>query len=326
MNITEIEVKNLNDTLVIPIPNESVEIEINESVIEKLNKTLEVAEKIKKVEIRDENKVEKIVKDIAENITPVIAVNFNISNKRTEKPKKVGDKVISNISFTAVNTSEKGFLTVRVPIGKLKLENITVFNGSTTVALEEWNEDNIDSEIGWYRIPTEGILEITLIKDPDVKITLSAELKKTTPEGSRRRGPSVDKIREFVARAEVIVGSEIDLNLSAKDLNTTIKLIKTPIEIKKDCILIGGPVANPTVRKYMEMRAFPVRVTNEYPGKHRGVIQVTKINGHTVVLLAGSDRWGTKAAVEYFKTLEDLPEEPIFVEWRNERAVKIEKP
>ena len=35
---------------------------------------------------------------------------------------------------------------------------------------------------------------------------------------------------------------------------------------------------------------------------------------------------GTKAAVEYFKTLEDLPEEPIFVEWRNERAVKIEKP
>jgi len=108
-------------------------------------------------------------------------------------------------------------------------------------------------------------------------------------------------------------------------LKSGVELIKTPIEIREDCILIGGPVANPTVRKYMEMRAFPVMVTNEYPGKNRGVIQVTKINGHTVVLLAGSDRWGTKAAVEYFKTLDDLPGEPIFVEWRNGTVVKIEK-
>jgi len=71
---------------------------------------------------------------------------------------------------------------------------------------------------------------------------------------------------------------------------------------------------------------FPAKVTNEYPGKHRGVIEKTTINGHTVVLLAGSDRWGTKAALEYFKTLEDLSDEPIFVEWRNGKAVRIERP
>ncbi|HID47144.1 MAG TPA: S-layer protein, partial [Methanococcaceae archaeon] len=119
------------------------------------------------------------------------------------------------------------------------------------------------------------------------------------------KGPSVDKIREFVARAEVIVGSEIDLNLSARYLKTEVELVDKPIEIKKDCILTGGPVANPVVRKYLDK--FPVKVTNEYPGKHKGVIEITEINGYTVVLLAGSDRWGTKAAVEYFKTLEDLP-------------------
>ena len=121
-----------------------------------------------------------------------------------------------------------------------------------------------------------------------------------------------EKIKNFISRAKLIVSSEIDAYFSAKNLNTFIISINKPLEIKEDCILVGGPVANPVVKKYLNY--FPVRVTNEYPGKHRGVIEVIKIDGHTVVLLAGSDRWGTKAAVEYFKTLEDLPDEPIFVE------------
>ncbi|MBW9224089.1 S-layer protein [Methanothermococcus sp. SCGC AD-155-E23] len=128
-----------------------------------------------------------------------------------------------------------------------------------------------------------------------------------------------EKIRNFVSRAKIIVGSEIDATLSAENLNSFI-LANTPLEINEDCILIGGPVANPTVKKYLGH--FPMGVTNEYPGKNRGVIQVTKINGHTVVLLAGSDRWGTKAAVEYFKTLDDLPQIPIFVKWENKRTGK----
>ncbi|HIQ32435.1 MAG TPA: S-layer protein, partial [Methanothermococcus okinawensis] len=147
----------------------------------------------------------------------------------------------------------------------------------------------------------------------------SSRVRETVPEES-----VTSEVDAFIERARVILGSEIDLNLSAKDLKPEVDLIKTPTEIKEDCILVGGPVANPTVRKYRA--AFPVRVTNEYPGKHRGVIQVIKIDGHTVVLLAGSDRWGTKAAVEYFKTLNDLPEEPVFVEWRNGRAVRIGRP
>ena len=137
------------------------------------------------------------------------------------------------------------------------------------------------------------------------------------------KGIKSEKIRNFISRAELIVGSEVDASLSATDLNTFI-LTNRFLDIDKDCILIGGPVANPIVKKYLEI--FPVKVTNEYPGKHRGVIEVTKINGHTVVLLAGSDRWGTKAAVEYFKTLEDIPDKPIFVEWRDGVAVKIERP
>ncbi|WP_292460235.1 S-layer protein, partial [Methanothermococcus sp.] len=107
-------------------------------------------------------------------------------------------------------------------------------------------------------------------------------------------------------------------------LKNTTELINQPLEITEDCILVGGPVANPLAKKYLW--TFPAKITNNYPGKHKGVIEKQIINGHTVILLAGSDRWGTKAAVEYFKTLDDIPSEPIFVEWKDGKAVKIEKP
>ena len=133
-----------------------------------------------------------------------------------------------------------------------------------------------------------------------------------------------EKIKEIVHKAKLIVGSKIDNNLSAKCLKNESELISKTLEIKEDCILVGGPVANPVVKKYLW--AFPVKVNNTYPGKNKGVIEKQYINGHLVILLAGSDRWGTKAAVEYFKQLDDLPEEPIFVEWKDGKSVKIEKP
>jgi hypothetical protein len=129
-------------------------------------------------------------------------------------------------------------------------------------------------------------------------------------------------IREFINNAKLIIGSEIDNNLSAKQLKNTTELIKQPLEIKEDTILIGGPVANPLTKKYAW--TFKVKITNDYPGENRGVIQKQLINGHTVILLAGSDRYGTKATVEYFKTLDDIPNEPIFVQWKDGKAVKIE--
>ncbi|AXI25383.1 APHP domain-containing protein [Methanofervidicoccus sp. A16] len=342
INITKLKAENLNDTLLIPILNESTNIIINESIIENITKILEVANNITNKTIKNESDVEEVVEKIKENITPVLAQNFKINNK-TVNTTKVGNKVISTISFKAENTSKKGFITVRIPIGNLTVEKVTVFDGTTTVTLVE---NDIGNKIGWYRIPVKGVLEITLIKDPVVKVTLSAKLppKKTTikrstderdtPYTSSGGGPSPltkivardiksENIMYFVYKTKLIVGSEIDINLSAKYLKTDVNITDRSLEIKEDCILIGGPVANPVVKKYLNY--FPVRVTNEYPGKHRGVIEVIKIDGHTVVLLAGSDRWGTKAAVEYFKTLEDLPDEPIFVEWRNGEAVRIER-
>ena len=130
------------------------------------------------------------------------------------------------------------------------------------------------------------------------------------------------KIKEIVHNAKLIIGSEIDGDLSAKNLKNNPLLTDKELEIKEDTILVGGPVANPLTNKYTW--TFKVKITNDNPGTNKGVIQKQLINGHTVILLAGSDRYGTKAAVEYFKTLDDIPNEPIFVQWKDGKAVKIE--
>ena len=93
----------------------------------------------------------------------------------------------------------------------------------------------------------------------------------------------------------------------------------TPLQSVSETImlLIGGPLANLETAKYQEY--FSVKVTNDYPGEHKGVIEVidNPFGEGKIVLLAGSDREGTVAAVAIFKTLEYLPDESIIVDWNN---------
>ena len=79
--------------------------------------------------------------------------------------------------------------------------------------------------------------------------------------------------------------------------------------------LIGGPVANDWTKRYI--REFSKEVSNEYPGTGRGIIEVKEIGGIIYVLLAGSDRDGTNAAVQIFLELEKLPDKPIIVDWND---------
>ena len=212
--------------------------------------------------------------------------------------------------------------------------------------MKEFGSDEVNASLGWY-VHENGILEITLVKDPILTLSFSTEIPISTSTSSTTTTyysgggsshhtimtetyPDVakdiksEKIKEIVHNAKLIIGSEIDNNLSAKCLKNTTELINQPLTITEDCILVGGPVANPLVKKYAW--TFKVKITNDYPGENKGVIQKQIINGHTVILLAGSDRWGTKALVEYFKTLDDIPDEPIFVQWKDGKAVKTEKP
>ncbi|WP_456374846.1 CARDB domain-containing protein [Methanocaldococcus sp.] len=343
ITILPINIDNKTDEIIIPKVSDNISVNITDNILSTITSVYYEAETLYEITkyIDNENKFNETLDMIVKDVKPVLYVGYNITNITKEEPKKIGNKLISTIKLKVENTSNKGFIIIRMPIGKLNVENIIVNNGTENITLKE---NDINSKIGWYRILNDGILEITLLKDPEIYIELSATLPVTTTTtyssgggyiltgGTNIPYPDVArdikslKIREIVHNSLVVVGSEIDLNLSARYLKAIneINLTKKPIEINRDMIIIGGPIANPEAKKYMWL--FPVKVTNDYPGKHKGVIEKQIINGHLVILLAGSDRWGTKAAVEYFKQLDDIPDEPIFVEWVNNTAIRIEKP
>ena len=87
--------------------------------------------------------------------------------------------------------------------------------------------------------------------------------------------------------------------------------------------LVGGPVANDLTKKLMEK--FSKEISNEYPGTGKGIIEVKKIGGIIYVLLAGSDRDGTNAAVQIFLGLGELPDIPIIVDWNDGNPKVIEE-
>ena len=72
------------------------------------------------------------------------------------------------------------------------------------------------------------------------------------------------------------------------------ELLKT----KSDLILIGGPVSNNATKKIENL--LKISITNENPGANTGIIQKIKNPynpEYNIYVLAGSDRFGTKAAV-----------------------------
>jgi hypothetical protein len=299
------------------------------------------------------------VKEIPQGNTTINIVPYNISFNYTLDEDK-------NLTILELNTSKECNIVSyfdNKPLivssasndSNTKTYNITLINGTTAIVgvntsnytgIEEtenctfvgWNKtlkyafflfDNIgDGKSGVIKLKLEE--ESETISSDGISVSSSSGSSHHHITTTTETYPDVakdiksEKIKEIVHNAKLIIGSEIDNNLSAKQLKNTTELIKQSLKINEDCILVGGPVANPLTKKYAW--AFKVKIANDYPGANKGVIQKQIINGHTVILLAGSDRYGTKAAVEYFKTLDDIPDEPVFVEWKDGKAVKIEKP
>ncbi|MBM7408839.1 hypothetical protein [Methanococcus maripaludis] len=126
-------------------------------------------------------------------------------------------------------------------------------------------------------------------------------------------------IKNFVSSAAVIYGNEIDQQF-AEELRERIQNANG-YKISGNAVIVGGPNANGFAREYNNQ--FEMPISNDYPGENRGVIQVLKVQdntgkivqSYTIVYIAGSDRRGTQAALEYFKTLNELPDGPIMIEW-----------
>ncbi|AEF97165.1 S-layer protein [Methanotorris igneus] len=70
------------------------------------------------------------------------------------------------------------------------------------------------------------------------------------------------------------------------------------LKVDSDLILIGGPVSNNITNQIKDK--LKIKIDNNNPGKNRGVIQLIKNPynpKHNILVLAGSDRNGTKACV-----------------------------
>jgi len=135
-------------------------------------------------------------------------------------------------------------------------------------------------------------------------------------------------IKNVVSNSNIVYGSEIDegfaLNLRENLQNGN------NYELSGNTIIVGGPLANGFANRYDS--EFGIQITNQYPGENRGVIQVKNIElrdgniikTYQVIYIAGSDRYGTEAALDYFKTLGDLLEGPLVVEWTKNGPVLVE--
>jgi len=136
-------------------------------------------------------------------------------------------------------------------------------------------------------------------------------------------------IKSFVSSAVVVYGNDID-EAYAKQLRERVTAYNGSYEYSGNMIIVGGPSVNKLAKKYNEQ--FEIPITNEVPGENKGIIQILKvqdnsgsvIKSYTIVYIAGSDRYGTLAALEYFKTLDELPEGPLIVEWTENGPVLVE--
>jgi hypothetical protein len=166
----------------------------------------------------------------------------------------------------------------------------------------------------------------------------TAPVTPSSPSSSGGSGRSYDSdiaddieskvIKNFVSSATVIYGNEIDENY-ANQLRERVQNAEG-FTISGNAVIVGGPLANGFAKEYNDQ--FEMPISNDYPGENKGIIQVLKVQdnsgnivkSYTIVYIAGSDRYGTLAALEYFKTLDELPEGPIMIEWTANGPLVVE--
>uniref|UniRef100_D7DTV2 APHP domain protein n=2 Tax=Methanococcus voltae TaxID=2188 RepID=D7DTV2_METV3 len=330
-SITSIALEN--ETLDIPVM-ENVSTSISKELMLKLETTTQKAEELN-TEVKTTTQANESLNKIKEAMTngQVLNNGFNVSNITSEMTTS-SNVVSAKIKFVATNNTEKGYVIFRIPLSAFSLKKITITANATehTITTEK-------SEFGWYKILDHNgakELELTLLQDPEVEV----EMEKTLPTSDSGSSSSSSSSRHHSSSASEsittsnlissanIVYANLDKNY-ATELKSSVNKCTEGYTINDDTIIVGGPLANPLANAYMN--EFAVSITNSNPGENKGVIQMITVKSegtgiiseYTVVLLAGSDRFGTQAAVEYFKTLEEVPEEPIYVEWVNGEAKKV---
>ncbi|MCS3901447.1 right-handed parallel beta-helix repeat-containing protein [Methanococcus voltae] len=334
ISLTEITVKN--ESIILP-KLENVSVNLTEEVIETMEEVSNSSDTINVSNATTEEEIEAVINEVINKTKLISSSGFNISNM-TLTTTKEGTNVKSEIKFTAKNTTKKGYTIMRLPLGDLKLTGVLVNNGTGIVSLKE---NDYNSTLGWYRLINNKVVELTLIQDPDVSLLFESALPSQPDTPSTQTyvgggghhhsseistitlstGQTVSKVvGEMLNKARIVIGASADAgaaNLLTLDYQTEpIQSCNiSDITITKDTLILGGPKANPLAEKY-DMY-FEMHITNEMPGENTGIIQTQKINGYQVIYIAGSDRVGTKTAVQYYLSMTENITEPLKIKLIN---------
>ncbi|WP_459201975.1 beta strand repeat-containing protein [Methanococcus sp. CF] len=215
---------------------------------------------------------------------------------------------VSEPANTTINVyDENGTLIQNVTVSGNATVNVTV-PGEGTYTVNVTTTDDAGNSVS-------NTTHVTVENLPDDSGTSGSSTRSHSSGGG---GGSLSG-SNFFSSYVVIYGNEIDY--SCCQYLAGINAYNDSGEYTGNIIIIGGPNANKYAEKYNEQ--FEIPISNEIPGENTGVIQVLKLQDNsgivlkttTILYLAGSDRYGTQAAVDYAKNMTELPESPIKVKW-----------
>ena len=116
------------------------------------------------------------------------------------------------------------------------------------------------------------------------------------------------------------------------NLTGNMPVIKTDVKITEDelaghnLILVGGADSNEVLQEVYAMTD-AMRVTDEYPGAGKGVLQILRNPWNAekaILLVAGSDEWGAKASELILKGNKKLENKAkLFVDWEEYTGVEF---
>ncbi|MBM7408461.1 parallel beta-helix repeat protein [Methanococcus maripaludis] len=295
--------------------NGSTEILLNNSTGNYLN-SVALNEGVYNVTIRINdtagNKVNKTVSFTVDTTAPVLTLN-NLVNGTTFTTSTVSLNVSANDSLSNVSS-------VTAKIGSIR--NVTLFFDGSYYTGNTGTLSNGNYEIRIIVTDLAGNVN----SNETVNITVAVPSSSSRSSGSSHSSSSdvsddieSDSVRDAVSDSDVVYGNSFDEGY-AQELKENL-YDSEDYEISGDTIIVGGPESNKLAEKYDSK--FGISISNDNPGENKGIIQVLKvqdntgsiIQSYTIIYIAGSDRLGTQAALEYFKTLDELPEGPLMIEW-----------
>jgi len=227
----------------------------------------------------------------------------------------------STTIIVAANDSLSGVSSVVAQIGSVRTVTLELVGGYYTGSTGRLSNGNYDIII----TATDLAGNVNSSETTSIRIAIPNSNSKNSDASGEIES---EAIRNFVSGAAILYGSIVDRGY-AEQLKDDVQNGKT-YELSGDAIIVGGPKSNGFANNYGS--EFGIPITNENPGKNKGVIQVKNIEvrdgniikTYQVIYIAGSDRLGTLAALEYFKTLAELPTGPITVEWTENGPIIVE--